>query len=1022
MEPGIKGHASYLPWLICAALALILLCSAPAWAQTESTAMTGSEAVQSRSQLIKNQTELLQKASEELDTQLAQEAERTAELQTRLIDKSELDQADTALETLKVKQESVKLDLATAKQNQADLDKQIQQLNERLQSRASGADAGGDKTTNEQVKSELTDKRSLLDLENTFIDQLTQAQQLLKKKIAYAERWSTSVRNAYQAQQEAQRQQSIEELERQINAKRSDWQNQAAELRTSLSKLEGEAASHPAARDLLETKLLQADESNFLLENQLRFTKANTQLQTLMLDGQHDERTLKRNLLELQALQGQTSGQLSLMESKLNLLQQRRDLIEKHGELYQEHTAEIQHSVQIIDQLASAMLKQRDKFSELDETLKSRKQLVESTYLQQKKQGLTERRKLTEILQNWPSLVEEINNLPALILQVFRNTSLALWTTMQQADFTQWSLLFLSGLVWTIFCLLLSRLRTKLPAEDADFSRRALFISSSLLRSTRFDLLVGGLLVLAAWFLEIIPPGLVVILTVSAIWVATRLTFGLSHWILRTPVGLAAPDPGLHRFTGGYALLTALSSLLLIFGHLNFFSPELTDLSDQVFMLLLLPPAYLSLRIRKRYMEALLQKTSRPKWVRLIGLAGLAIPSVILAAALLGILGYINLAWLVASLLGQFMLVLLVFLTLRGLVMDLSQHLEEHFTAQSGRGVLLFRSLLKPLEYVLRLLLFALTLWVLYRLFGGEATVGTQLKSWLTHPLFSVGEAQIDTLDMMGALLLLVTVFYIGRWSREVTYSWFYSRVKDLGIRNSLSVFTQYTVVVIGLLIALNILGIDLTSLAVFAGALGVGIGFGLQNIANNFISGLILLAERPVRSKDWVTIGDKEGEVSQIGMRSVTVTTWDNQDVIIPNSDLISNAFINWTHTNNVVRTVMVIGISYRADPHLAQKVIEEAVVMHPEVSLDPPPRVWLLEFGASSVNFRVHYYIDVKAFSRLEVKSRVLFAIWDALKEAGIEIPFPQQDIYIKELPGTRPAAGLTLAGDAADKQQTE
>jgi potassium efflux system protein len=153
------------------------------------------------------------------------------------------------------------------------------------------------------------------------------------------------------------------------------------------------------------------------------------------------------------------------------------------------------------------------------------------------------------------------------------------------------------------------------------------------------------------------------------------------------------------------------------------------------------------------------------------------------------------------------------------------------------------------------------------------------------------------------------------------------------------------------------------------------------------------------------VTIGDKEGEVSQIGMRSVTVTTWDNQDVIIPNSDLVSNAFINWTRSNNVVRTVLFIGIHYDNDPHQAQKVIEEAVTMNPAVSLIPPPQVWLSEFGASSVDFRVHYYMDVKQFSRLEVKSQVLFAIWDALREAGIQIPYPQQDVYIKELPGSAP-----------------
>ncbi len=157
---------------------------------------------------------------------------------------------------------------------------------------------------------------------------------------------------------------------------------------------------------------------------------------------------------------------------------------------------------------------------------------------------------------------------------------------------------------------------------------------------------------------------------------------------------------------------------------------------------------------------------------------------------------------------------------------------------------------------MIRLLLFLAMVWIIYRLFVVDPTTGFDLKGWLQKPLFTIGESAVNSLNLLGSLVLLVSIVYLGRWAREVTYSWLYSNIRDLGVRNSLSVFTQYAVVVIGLLIALNIIGINLTSLTVFAGALGVGIGFGLQNIANNFISGLILLAERPVRDQglghDW--------------------------------------------------------------------------------------------------------------------------------------------------------------------------
>jgi potassium efflux system protein len=198
-------------------------------------------------------------------------------------------------------------------------------------------------------------------------------------------------------------------------------------------------------------------------------------------------------------------------------------------------------------------------------------------------------------------------------------------------------------------------------------------------------------------------------------------------------------------------------------------------------------------------------------------------------------------------------------------------------------------------------------------------------------------------------------------------------------------------------------LGIDLTTLAIFAGALGVGIGFGLQNIANNLVSGIMLLIERPLRSGDIVNIGNREGLVTRIGMRSLTIKNWDYQDVIIPNSEVISNAFTNWTHSDNVLRTKLTIGVSYDNDPHQAMQVIEQVLKAHPAVLKNPAPGVWLSDLAPSSINFHVQYYFDLKQHNGLEVKSQILFNLWDRLKAAGIRIPYSQQDLYIKELPET-------------------
>ena len=201
-----------------------------------------------------------------------------------------------------------------------------------------------------------------------------------------------------------------------------------------------------------------------------------------------------------------------------------------------------------------------------------------------------------------------------------------------------------------------------------------------------------------------------------------------------------------------------------------------------------------------------------------------------------------------------------------------------------------------------------------------------------------------------------------------------------------------------GFLITLNVMGINLTSLVVLLGGLGVGIGFGLQNIANNFVSGLLLLLERPVRTGDIINIsGQHEGEVTRLGMRSLTVKTWDKKDVIVPNSELISNAFINWTRSDNILRTTLYIGVSYDDDPHKVKELIAEVLEQQEELLSDPPVNLILWDFGDSAVTFRIDYYQDIRNSSIFKVRDRILFMIWDVLKEHQITIPYPQRDVHV-------------------------
>jgi potassium efflux system protein len=964
-----------------------------------------SDVVASRLKMLDDEAADIAKEQQELASWRIQEPNRSAELLTRRVSEVEVDQAGLAVETAKVTWESIQLDIVASEQHRKELANQIQSLNDKIQQLSSLPETQRDKELINRTKEMLAETQRLLELELRHGEQLTKRERLAQERLVLAQQWRSELREAFTSQQQMVLQESLDELDKKLSAKRSEYQQQVIKYRTRTNQLRQDPNATQAAVDLAEVQLVEADEFIFLLTNQLKLAQIGMQLEKLasLAPGMPSElRILKSKSSELTQLQNQLGTLADLLNSKQALLEQRQEVIDKRSELDTEHQQAYQQAQRILVQVIREFSSQMQRTTKLRETVVARLAVIDAAYLKQKQQGLTARHQLPTSISEWQALVSELMTVPATFLQLARNIVLSLKAAVEQANAATWSILILLEVLWIGVCLGLGRLTRVKHIESAQtFTQKAILVATDLLRTDRYDLMLGGVIIIAAWLLDIVPPGLAVIGVLVGVWLGLRITIKLSHWILNSAIGFPQRQPGLNRLIVVYALLVATFGLVLLIAHLELLSLPLREMLDRIFMLLLLPPVYLALRIRTLLMEMLQEKKQGVYWVRLLGLVSFAVPLAIVTAAILGIAGFLNLAWYVAGYLGIVLGILIGWLIVRGTVIDLAQYIQLKLERRSTRSTFWIKSFVDPVHFLIRVLLFLTMVWIIYRLFVEDPTTGFDLQAWLQRPLFSLGETSVNPLNLFGSLLLLVMVFYIGRWAREVSYSWFYGNIRDLGMRNSLSVFTQYAVVVIGLLIALNIIGINLTSLTVFAGALGVGIGFGLQNIANNFISGLILLAERPLRTKDWVTIGDKEGVVSQIGMRSVTLTTWDNQDVIIPNSNLTSTAFINWTRTNNIVRTVLLIGVHYKDDPHQAQAIIEEAVTMQPEVLLDPPPRIWLHEFAASAVNFKVYYHIDVQQFSRLDVKSKVLFAIWDALKEAGIAIPYPQQDIYIRELP---------------------
>jgi small-conductance mechanosensitive channel len=207
-----------------------------------------------------------------------------------------------------------------------------------------------------------------------------------------------------------------------------------------------------------------------------------------------------------------------------------------------------------------------------------------------------------------------------------------------------------------------------------------------------------------------------------------------------------------------------------------------------------------------------------------------------------------------------------------------------------------------------------------------------------------------------------------------------------------------YAFIALGFYIALQMVGLNLTSLAVVAGAVGVGIGFGMQNIVHNFVSGLIILAERPIAIGDRIEVGGVAGQVTQIRLRSTTVLTNDNIAYIVPNSDFITHTVTNWSHGDSKVRIRLKVSAAYGTEPAFLERLLLEVALAHPKVLRDPAPSVFFCGFGDSALEFELGVWTVEMTSQPRRFKSELFFAIEKTLRENRIEIPFPQRDLHLR------------------------
>lgn len=325
----------------------------------------------------------------------------------------------------------------------------------------------------------------------------------------------------------------------------------------------------------------------------------------------------------------------------------------------------------------------------------------------------------------------------------------------------------------------------------------------------------------------------------------------------------------------------------------------------------------------------------------------------------------------------------------------------EQTPTSSASTAVNWRKILKPGRYTAKWLILLILVVLATLSHTGHLTL---IQNYLEQDPFiwKFGSYEINAYQFLRATLVVVLLF----WIAAAISGFGEARINRMtGVRASNRILfiklLQITIYFIVFLAALDMFGVELKALAVFGGALGIGIGFGLQKITSNFISGIILLMEKSIEADDLIELSDgTNGFIRRTGARFTLLETPDGKEVMIPNEDFITSRVTNWTYSNKRGRAEICIGVSYDSNLELAQKLMLEAANEHPRTSKYPEPSCFLNKFGELAVEFLMYFWVDDVTEGRLQPRSEVMFSIWDKFHANGIKIPLQQRDFIIKHI----------------------
>ncbi len=629
-------------------------------------------------------------------------------------------------------------------------------------------------------------------------------------------------------------------------------------------------------------------------------------------------------------------------------------------------------------------------------------------YQAQLKKLLSSRQTLADYgISSWPIIVKKIAAIPGLFFKYIKTLSLKVYDSYLWLDFFSTFILWSSFLFIAGVFFLLNHFIQMLRG-DKERSRLAGYLYDGILviiQRNIFYFCATAMLLALFYNTHISFVNYQLVLKLIAVWFTFRIAILISRLALLESISdSSGSDVKLYYRLKWLLLFGGWTTALMNIGHLLPLSMLIQDIFNRLFMLFMLAVSLVAWKSKDviHYLIRPLLINKKRYIHNAISILVTLVPITVFTTAIIGLSGFINLAWIMSQYQANALIVLVGYILARGLLFDALELFSEWMISALRNGWLWIEVFLKPIDRILRLGLLLFSAWVLFKLFGwnSDSLVIRFLEKLAQYTIVNIPGIHITVASSVAFFILLAIFVWAAKWTREFCYRWLFKNIKDAGVRNSLAVFSQYTIVLIGGVVTLHVLGFDFSGMSMIIGGLAVGMGFGLRDFASNIVGGLILLIERPVREGDLVTIGEHEGRVAHIGIRCIRVSSWDNMEVLIPNAETFNKPFTNWTHQDSIVRSVIPIKVSRSDDPLMIQQLILDVLATTPEIVADPPAQVFLKKIDTALIEFEARYFINVQLHSRFEIQSKVLFAITDQFKAANIKPPIEPISIeLIKE-----------------------